>query len=162
MKVIFLDIDGVLNVASKNRDEFGQIFTERFVNNLSFIIACTKAKIVISSTWRYRGDQFLIDLWKNRGLPGEIIGRTIGYFNPEYYELFGEKEVVRGEEIKHWLENNSNIESYVILDDDSDMLPEQKYNFVQTSNNINHNDCADIGYGLTKICAEKAIRILNK
>jgi hypothetical protein len=34
-------------------------------------------------------------------------------------------------------------------------------NFVQTSNNINHPDCIDIGYGLTKECTNKAIRILN-
>ena len=40
------------------------------------------------------------------------------------------------------------------------MLKPQMNNFVQTSDNPDHEDC--IGYGLTKICAEKAIKILNK
>ena len=49
----------------------------------------------------------------------------------------------------------------MILDDDIDMLPEQLSNFVQTSDNKSHPDCVDIGYGLTKICSDKAIEILN-
>jgi hypothetical protein len=42
------------------------------------------------------------------------------------------------------------------------MLPSQMSNFVRTANNQDHPDCVDIGYGLTKICAEKAIEILNR
>ena len=34
-------------------------------------------------------------------------------------------------------------------------------NFVRTSENKEHKDCIDIGYGLTKICSEKAVAILN-
>ena len=40
--------------------------------------------------------------------------------------------VLRGNEIQDWIDNNDNIESYVILDDDSDMLESQLFNFVQT------------------------------
>ena len=39
---------------------------------------------------------------------------------------------IRGEEIKQYLEEHTDIKSYVILDDDSDMLDEQLFNFVQT------------------------------
>jgi hypothetical protein len=49
-----------------------------------------------------------------------------------------------------------------ILDDDDDMLQSQRINFVRTSDNINHPDCIDIGYGLTNICSNDAIRILNR
>jgi len=72
-------------------------------------------------------------------------------------------DICRGHEIKYWLDNtNDNIESYVILDDDDDMLDSQLNNFVKTSDNIDHIDCIDIGYGLTKLCAKKAIQILNE
>ena len=38
MKVIFLDIDGVLNVIEQGRDEYGQIFHQHFVDNLKKIV----------------------------------------------------------------------------------------------------------------------------
>lgn len=50
MKIIFLDIDGVLNVIGQGRDEYGQIFHKHFENNLKRIIDETDAKIVISSS----------------------------------------------------------------------------------------------------------------
>ena len=41
------------------------------------------------------------------------------------------------------------------------MLDKQQNNFVRTSNNLNHIDCIDIGYGLTYKCSMDAIKILN-
>jgi len=163
MKVIFLDIDGVLNVASKNRDEYGQIFTKRFVDNLSHIISETNAKIVVSSTWRMRGLNWIKELWIHRNLPGNVIDITTDcaqLISKEKFEFYDQVE--RGHEIQEWIDDHPEIESYVIIDDDNDMLESQRYNFVRTANNINHPDCEDVGYGLTKICAEKAIRILNQ
>ena len=163
IKVIFLDIDGVLNVYGTEHDEFGQIFHDHFVENLRTIINETSAKIVISSTWRFAGLQRMKDLWKFRNLPGEVIDITI-----DCHDLIKEgrfknyDDVERGHEIQDWVDdNNHRIEQYVILDDDNDFLPSQRLNFVRTANNINHPDAIDIGYGLTKICAEKAIRILK-
>lgn len=60
MKVIFLDIDGVLNVYCQGRDEYGCTFHKHFEDNLRWIIEETGAKIVISSTWRRDGlDNFV-------------------------------------------------------------------------------------------------------
>lgn len=164
IKVIFLDIDGVLNVYGIDYDQYGQIFHEHFVDNLRTIIDKTGAKIVISSTWRHGGLQRMKDMWSFRNLPGEVIGITIDCYDLikegrfEFYD-----DVTRGHEIQDWIDDNKKkIQSYVILDDDNDFLPEQRGNFVRTSNNINHSDCVDIGYGLTKICSENAIRILNR
>jgi hypothetical protein len=163
IKVIFLDIDGVLNVIPIGHDEFGGIFHTKFVDNLKRIIDETGAKIVISSTWRFGGLQRMKDMWKFRELPGEVIDITIDCYELikegrfEYYD-----EVERGHEIQEWIDTHPNIENYVILDDDNDFLPNQRGNFVRTSNNINHPDCVDIGYGLTKECTNKAIRILNR
>jgi len=162
MKAIFLDLDGVLNVYCESRDEYGCTFHDHLVDNLRWVVEETGAKIVISSTWRRDGLDVMQNLWKDRNLPGEVIDITptevdvVDYGTCEFYDL-----VDRGHEIQQWI-NDNNITSYVIFDDDNDMLPSQMSNFVRTANNQDHPDCVDIGYGLTKICAEKAIEILNR
>lgn len=162
MLVIFLDIDGVLNVYCEGRDEFGCTFHEHFVENLRWIIEQTGAKIVISSTWKMSGLEFLKEMWIKRNLPGEIIDITPNVVDViergtcEFYDL-----VDRGHEIQQWL-NDNKVDNYCIIDDDTDMLPIQMNNFVRTSNNKDHEDCVDIGYGLTRKCAEKIVEILNK
>ena len=162
MKIIFLDIDGVLNVITQGRDKYGSIFHKQLEDNLAYIIESTGAKIIISSTWRFSGLQVMQEMWSYRCLPGEVIGITpdcadlveSGQF--EYYDM-----VERGHEIQEWLEKHQDVENYVILDDTNDMLQSQHAHFVRCSNNLNHPDCVDIGYGLTRICADEAIRILN-
>lgn len=149
-KIIFLDIDGVLNVIYQGRDKYGSLFHPHFEDNLAHIINETEADIVISSTWRYSGLKVMQSMWRDRGLPGNVIDVT-----PTIHDG------VRGDEIDLWLRENQ-VDSYVIIDDDADMLPEQMNNFVQTSGNAHHSDYVDIGYGLTKECSEKAIEILNK
>lgn len=162
-KIIFLDIDGVLNVYSHDHDEFGSQFHKHFVDNLRSIIEETGAKIVISSTWRYAGLERMKEMWEKRNLPGEVIDVT-----PDCTYLYNEgllqltTRIERGHEVEYWLDENSeHVGNYVIIDDDNDFLQHQLGNFVRTANNINHSDCVDIGYGLTKECAKKAIRILN-
>lgn len=164
MKVIFLDFDGVLNVIEQGHDDFGGIFHPEFVENLGRIIDETGAKLVISSTWRHMGMERLHRMWKQRQYPGEIIGITpdLRWGTPEERLEPGESNYVRGDEIQAILDQYYQITNYVILDDDTDMLKSQRMNFVQTSANINHPDCIDIGYGLTKECTNRAIRILNK
>ena len=158
-KIIFLDIDGVLNVIPQGYDEFGGIFHEHFVENLKWIIDETAAKIVISSSWRLSGLEYCRKMWSTRKLPGEIIDMTpCEGINLKRGTLEGDD---RGYEIQHWLDNNE-VENYVILDDDKDMLVSQMNNFVLTSNNPDHDESIDgYGYGLTKECAQMAINILN-
>lgn len=162
MKVIFLDIDGVLNVYCESRDEYGCTFHKHFEENLRWIIEETNAKIVISSTWRMSGLNIMKEMWLKRGLPGEVIDITptevdvVGRGTCKFYDL-----VDRGFEIQQWIDDNC-VENYCIIDDDNDMLPSQMNNFVRTANNQDHPDCVDFGYGLTKKCAEKVIEILNQ
>ena len=160
MKVIFLDIDGVLNVIPQGHDAYGGIFHPNFVENLQRIIDETGAKIVLSSSWRHSGLTKMLAMWKFRNLPGELIGVTPDLYRRVDFE--GERKMVRGDEIHAILNKHPEITNYVILDDDDDMLPNQMGNFVCCSNNINHPDCIDIGYGLTTECTNKAIRILNR
>ncbi len=161
-KIIFLDIDGVLNVIGQGHDEFGQLFHKHFEDNLRWIIDQTGAKIVISSSWRGSGLNEMQRMWKVRDLPGEVIDIT-PFANDlvergvcKFYD-----EVSRGMEINQWIIDN-NVQCYCIIDDDNDMLPNQMDNFVRTANNSDHPDCVDIGFGLTKKCSEKAVEILNR
>lgn len=149
MKVIFLDIDGVLCVRNRTADKYGPLFHGKFVKNLYRIIYDTGAKIVISSSWRFSGEDKMMKMWDDRNLPGLIVGIT-PYLRNE----------CRGSEIAVWLKTNP-VEAYCIIDDDRDMLPEQMNNLVLTEANYNHPDSIG-GYGLTKKCADMAIKILNQ
>lgn len=179
MKIIFLDIDGVLNVIGQGHDDYGQLFHQHFMDNLKKIIDETNAKIVVSSSWRRLGLKKMQDMWKDRQLAGEVIdvtpslylnkGGGVQFYNGKLQRHPTEKihgyAIPRGCEIEYWLKSEKDkydIESYVILDDDTDMLFNQKDRFVQCSENLAHEDCIDIGYGLTKKCTDKAIEILNQ
>lgn len=162
MKIIFLDIDGVLNVYSHDYDEYGSQFHKHLVENLQKVVEETDAKIVISSTWRYSGLQTMKDMWRNRDLPGDVIDITPDCNNLLDEGLFESLDSIdRGHEIEYCLNKHPEVENYVIFDDDNDFLQHQRCNFVRTSNNINHPDSVDIGYGLTSKCADRAIKILN-
>ncbi len=176
MKLIFLDIDGVLNLRNRSRDKWGSLFHAKWVKNLQAIIDATDAKIIISSTWRKtKGDwtKNMQAMWKQRNLPGEVIGVTPFFWHTEYSSL------PRGCEIEYVLEKQFNfhrinwskesqleylqkteVKGYVILDDDSDMLLSQKEHFVKTALQFDCKDAIE-GLGLTKQAAEKAIKILN-
>ncbi len=120
MKVIFLDIDGVLN-DENSPSMSNQLFDPqdidiKYVKRLNKIIEKTGAKIVVSSSWRKSisyGLGLTIDELRetlnNRGLNGEIIDIT-----PHLYGIDNE----RPEEIEDWLNNcEYEIDSFVILDD---------------------------------------------
>ena len=144
-RIIFLDIDGVLNcqiffenhfsskkilrkkVQTKEMDKAdyykSQLCVERIMW-LNKLCADTKANVVISSTWRKNKTvDELQEILNNSGATFKIIGKT-GI----------DESRIRGVEINSYLGNlNANYE-YVIIDDDSDMLLQQQHNFFQTDN----------------------------
>jgi hypothetical protein len=191
MKVIFLDIDGVLNLNHKERDEYGPLFHENFVNNLDLIIQETGAKIVISSTWRYSGLTIMKEMWEKRNLPGEVIDTTpcifgekagVRFFNnyltqqptPKTYGV----DIPRGLEIEYWVENFGKFQrinwdadrqkEYLeksILKNYAILDDDSDMLFSQNEHFVkcsNQPDSDSIeGYGLTLSVAHKAIEILN-
>ena len=129
-KILFLDIDGVLNTEQQQwkcqmegispTDEFGYSFDSKAVSYLGKILNITGAEIVLSSSWKFLGMSVLQDMWQARCLPGTITDIT-----PDNQEG-------KGLEIKEWLEEHQNdIENYVILDDEDVALPEQQVHFVK-------------------------------
>lgn len=154
IKLIFLDIDGVLNypnMPDSVKKLYGQV-SKRCVDLLNELTDETCAKLVISSTWRKDSDQFppINERLKELGVTGEIIGST---------PVLTQRAVFRGNEIYHWMLDNKEIcgtypnlfRDYVILDDDSDMLLWQFNNFVQT----------DAWTGMTPTTLHRARRILT-
>ena len=162
MKTIFLDIDGVLNVDYADRDQFGHIFRDEYVQNLKEIIEKTGVKIVISSTWKDKGIERMLNLWKERNLPGEIIDIT-----PDCVDVFEATNIVyydqvkRGHEIKLWLDRHPEVTKYVILDDIQDFLDEQQDYFVNCSTGEPVKPWKLGIPGLKEECKIKAINILN-
>lgn len=124
MKICFTDIDGVLvthrsfDIYLEQHGEHGSgirvPFDPEAVRNLNSLTDQTGAKLVISSTWRFIYDfGALRRIFQERGVTGEVVGVTV--------RLQG----LRGHEIEEWVRQSPEVSSYVILDDDSDMLPGQ-------------------------------------
>lgn len=107
------------------------------------------AKVVISSTWKLRYSlNSLQDILRLVGLRyGTIVDVTPSRLplTDEYPPSFS-----RGNEIYAWLRDNP-VDKYAIIDDDSDMRPEQVPYFVQTN----------YVTGLTEIEIEKLRELLN-
>ena len=163
-KVIFLDIDGVLNtkewhsrmIKDTPHDEFGFAFDPIAVSNLAHIIEETGAVIVISSSWKFHGVTKLRKMWEIRRLPGTILDITPNTVSDEILlnANLDEMElgVCRGNEIKEWLsQHKGEVSNYMIIDDFDDLLQEQMCHAVITNTLI----------GITESDAEKAISILN-
>lgn len=121
MKVIFLDIDGVLNCL-EDRVALGALGIEVpmhavdkcKVGLVAWLCELTGAKVVISSTWRILFD---VDWFK-----GFFEGN--GWIDPPIIDKTIKCSSFRGDEVQEWVDkiNKPTDEEfkYVILDDDSD------------------------------------------
>ena len=124
MKVIFIDVDGVLN---SEKD---------LLALLKELVESTKAKIVVSSTWRIGCSKSGRNSWYGEGIFKTLTDRLAEY-QMEVYDItpvINKPGVQRGDEIRAWLENaKEEIDAFVILDDDADMCEFTGTNLVQTS-----------------------------
>lgn len=134
MKLIFLDVDHVMRPGI-----FGK-FDKVAVDSVNDILKRTRAKIVVSSTWRYGGMHIIQGMFERAGIkPDNIIGITVR-----------DPLKNRGMQIADYLENNKDVARYVILDDAEHLLQGQLPRFVKIDK-----------AGLTQEKAEKAIRLLQ-
>lgn len=149
MKVIFLDIDGVLNCQATAQRHRGVIGIDPYlVAIFNRIIFATEASIVLSSTWR------LAEQWRQ-----EVRSQVMDFIDitPRHPKECGNDTDEpfcnrRGCEIEIWLKQHPEVERYAIIDDDSDMLPEQLPNFFKTT----------WQEGLTEEVAQKVIAHLTR
>lgn len=132
MITIFLDIDGVFNSNKfyverhKKGIKLKYCIENEIDDNVIFLlnqlIEKYEVQFVISSVYRIGNDFIeLCDTLSKKGFKGKIVGRT-----PDFRSRANNK---RGVEIEDYIIKN-NIENYVIIDDDNDMLPKQFDRFV--------------------------------
>jgi hypothetical protein len=122
------------------------------MNNLKFIIDnVLNTKVVISSCWRTeKQNQATCESWQailDNFRKFDIDTEAIIDITPWMWDKH------RGDEIRHWLNTNQklNIESFVIIDDDSDMCEYKETHLAQ---------CKAFS-GLTDSVMDKAIEILT-
>jgi hypothetical protein len=118
---LFLDVDGVLN----DRESFKgatttKVLSKKCVEQFKRIIAECNPEVVLSSTWRLYPDH------------AQVIWDLVGHELPATPER---RTGRRGSEIAGFLANHPG-RRYIIVDDDSDMLPEQKPYFIQTETEV--------------------------
>jgi len=153
MKVIFLDIDGVLNSAVYDRqrtEKDGNIDKTRLAI-VKELVNKTGARIVLSSSWRNHweknfdecddvGKEIITD-FASAGL--EIYDKTpkFGYLD-------------RSDEIRMWLNENPDVDAFVIFDDNGYGWDELSNNLIQTN--------YQIGRALEEKHIRKALVILKR
>ena len=131
-KYIFLDFDGVINTPKGK-------FDKNAIANLRRLVERSDAKVVISSTWRLQGMEYIRHLWQKYHLPGAVVGLTpscnsIMFSNVEGTEQWQGLHAAKGQEIAEWLRLNAKEPyRYVILDDEEDVLCFQRENFVKVA-----------------------------
>lgn len=149
MKVIFLDVDGVLNNRhTRTRTGEGWCFVDDFlVARVRKIVDATGAVIVLSSTWR---DEWNIEDESLNGPDFNELRAKFNEFGMDFFSRTGAwKMRGRGWEIMDWLERHEAIESFVILDDWNDMEPVR-----------DHLILTNPSLGLTEEQVQEAIKIL--
>lgn len=159
MKVIFLDIDGVLNcfsdymVPSKPTHEWDPSAMQKCGINLDLyptqvrrvnkLIEKTGAKIVLSTSWR-KGDE---TWWNNLLITLEGFGLL-----PVIIGKIPDLRTSRGEEVQAYLDEHPEVIQFVILDDINEFTEYNLLdNFIQTNYQL----------GIQDKDVERALEILN-
>ena len=166
IRVIFLDIDGVLNSFAEDRRKtikengmtnrgyvtFAEMWCPEEVpskNLMKIANSFPNTEVVISSVWRFQCDS--CHIWEC--LLFAAGGRTAPisvHFNACTPRSVGDKP--RGYDIQQWLDKHGeNVESFVILDDDYDLEPYMSRAVI-----------VDGEVGLTEADVDKAIDILER
>lgn len=160
MRIIFLDIDGVLNstmwMNSCARNDIDDVQT-LMVDPVCVLLICQickdlDAKIVITSSWRTGSLQSTMQELRQYKALVPLLEYVIG--ETPYRDRTAQSDNVhRGIEIKYWIELfEEDIDEYVIIDDDTDFLDEQSQHLV----NVNPT------YGFTMIDAIEVVRLFSE
>ena len=118
MKVLFLDIDGVLNGHDYDKGAESNLIRRECVDRLNTVLELTGASLVISSAWRYmilNGAMTLSGftyLLRTHGVrcPGRVIGFT-------GRDTQVEDPAERGRLIKAWLAERPEVTRWAVVDD---------------------------------------------
>ena len=108
MKVIFLDIDGVLNCDHMaNPRKFPYVVDKKLLARFKKLLSRTGAKVVLSSSWRL--DPVGLLAAKHWGVPFIDVAADM-------------PKKTRRDEVVTWLSKHPNVIRYTIIDDEDDEL----------------------------------------
>lgn len=137
MRVLFLDIDGVLNLfpSGASKDALAQ---------LKRIVAETRCVVVLSSDWRLYGDLAQVE---------EDMRTRLGYDGPPLYGCTPDLQGPgRGLEIAAWLAMQPEVvQGWAVVDDRADEMDYVRHRFVQTVPSL----------GLDEVAADRLIELLQ-
>ena len=158
MNIIFLDIDGVMNMYGASSrtfmKDYGQHIEPHIVNRLNYICENVKdLRIVISSAWRSDMEDLEKQL-KEQGFKywHLVVDKTCKSFRKPPYNL---KEdylySFRGEQIKEWLDRNK-VTKYLVIDDEisdicgeqCNIIPKDKVYQIDGNEGVLHKDAMNI------------------
>lgn len=179
MKIVFLDFDGVLNYRKflHKKKQDGELpcteaelkFCESVppehdagyylfwlraldparVAIVEDLVQKSGAKVVVSSSWRAAWNaEELTNFLRAVGFTSEVIDVTPRHLHLK--EKYSGKQIMRGWEIQEWLDAHPEVESFVILDDDSDM-DHLSSRHIKTNYDV----------GITRSKAKRALKLLN-
>lgn len=116
MKVIFLDVDGVLNDSSTDdRSPNGFIgLSSIMINNLKTVVDTTGACVVLTSTWKSEWDKNA----DNRKVDGAYLHDTLLSHGICISDKTEDQVSNRGFGIISYLKEHPEIDKWVVLDDD--------------------------------------------
>ncbi len=150
MKVLFLDIDGVLNTERyiKTCGHYGVVIDPELMKNVKRIVDITGAKIVLTTSWREFWEENKSSVHEN----GKEIDRIFARHDLEVYSKTPTLPFIgREAEIRDWLNNHPEVTTFAAVDDMFLSAYFLEGHFVKTSNYI----------GLTDEYADKVIGILS-
>lgn len=148
MKVLFLDVDGVLNSRStSNFDELYPLdqYKAFLIGRIQLQTGC---EVVLSSSWRNHPEG--VENVSKRVV--RLLDKTPSFHRDcEPFMARGREweHTIRGDEVNAWLKQHPEVTNYAILDDDGDFYDEQP--LFQTT----------FEEGLTDDIAETVIEHLN-
>ena len=128
-RIIFLDIDGVLNSnfwndSHQREISDGTLIDTEKVKLLSMLVKRTNAKIILHSGWKYWFDQDLKPLRLEAENLAMLLKREellIGDITPDYSteEIRKNKKfsLIKASEILAWLEEHEDVDSWIVIDD---------------------------------------------
>jgi len=136
MKIIFLDIDGVINTGKQrlklkkinnNIDDwdYNNIFCKQSLENLYKITAITNSDIILHTSRRF-ADSLLVPLkyqFMEYGIYNRILGTTPRLNENDVHSRDRELEIIQ------WFDDNP-IEKFVILDDDQGCFKQLRDNLI--------------------------------
>ena len=129
VRVIFLDIDGVLNSNFRNENQQTEISDGRLIDIekirlLSTLVKNTNAKIILHSGWKFWFDSALHPLRKEAENLKKLLGQEdlmIEDVTPDYSteEIRKSKKfsLVKASEILAWLDEHKAVDKWIVIDD---------------------------------------------